>query len=284
MRQGDDVSVRIHFKFDGGSASDGALDIYDASIALRGMSRSLVIITHTFLHDGGVRHRADHVAGARILVHPPTRGSYDQLATIVFSAQAVADIGISVVGAAFWEVAKWSYGKVVGRDDPPETPAGRRIAERIEPTMGDLTDALEGAVRDLHRPIQEDREIELDLIRPRVGKVITFNNETLGYISQVIEGDDDLLVSGNVTRYNILSGYGRLYDDRLEQTLPFEVVPTLSRPKRILLTQSLDQSQQQRGGKLLLTAATTRDHRGEIVKYIVKDVFRHEDVPGAVAA
>lgn len=279
-----DVQIRVHYKFDGGSASDGALDIYDASVALRGMSRSLVIITHAFLNDGEVRYRADHATGARIFVHPPTRGSYDQLATIVLSEQTAADLGVSVVGAAFWEVLKWTYGKVVGKNDPPTTPAGRRIADRIEPTMGELTDSLVGAVRDLHRPIQEDPQIALDVMRPRVGKIITFDAETLGYISQVLQDDQDVLVSGNITRYNILSGYGRLYDDSVEQTVAFEVVPTLSRPKRILLTESLDESQRQRGGKLLLTAAPIRDGRGELVKYIVKDVVRPEDGRKDIAA
>jgi len=278
MPQGEPVSIRLHFKFDGGSANDGMLDIYDASIALRGISRSLVIITHAFLHDGEVRHRADHVAGARIYVHPPTRGSYDQLVSVLISQQSLVDLTVGVAGAAFWDIAKWAYGKVIGRDDHPITPAGRRMAERIEPTMGELSDVLEQPVRDMHRPIQEDTEIAMDLIRPRVGRIVTFDSATLDYISQVAVDEDDILISGNVTRYNILSGYGRIYDDRLEQTVPFEVIRTMSRAKRVLLTQSLNEAQRMNGGKLLLTVSVTRDGTGDVVKYFVKDVVMPQEL------
>jgi hypothetical protein len=268
------VTVRMHFKFDGGSATDGMLDIYDASIAMRGMSRSLNILTHAFLNEGQVRHRGDHAKGARIFVHPPTRGSYDQLVSIVLSVQALGDLTVGVAGAALWDVTKWAYAKVVGKDEPPSTPAGRRRVERIEPTFGELNDALQPAVRELHRPIQDDPEIELDLIRPRVGKILTFDRETLGYIAQTIQADDDILISGNITRYNILSGYGRLYDDKAGQTVAFEAIRGLSPAKRNLLTRSLDQSQRRDGGKLLLTVSASRDSRGELVKYVVKDVRR----------
>jgi len=253
------------------------LDIYDASIALRGISRSLAIITHAFLHDGEVRHRADHVVGARIYVHPPMRGSYDQLVSVLISQQSLVDLSVGVAGAAFWDVAKWTYGKVIGRDDQPTTPAGRRMAERIEPTMGELSDVLEQPVRDMHRPIQEDPEIAMDLIRPRVGQIVTFDSGTLDYISQVVADEDDILISGNVTRYNILSGYGRLYDDRLDQTVPFEVVRAMPRAKRVLLTQSLNEAQRANGGKVLLMVSATRDGVGDPVKYFVKDVMMPQE-------
>jgi len=152
------------------------------------------------------------------------------------------------------------------------------MAERIEPTMGELSDVLEQPVRDMHRPIQEDTEIAMDLIRPRVGRIVTFDSATLDYISQVAVDEDDILISGNVTRYNILSGYGRIYDDRLEQTVPFEVIRTMSRAKRVLLTQSLNEAQRMNGGKLLLTVSVTRDGTGDVVKYFVKDVVMPQEL------
>lgn len=263
--------VRVHFKFDGGYASSGSLDIYDAAIALRGISRSLTVITHAFLNDGEVRHRASSARGARILAHPPTRGSYDQLVSILLSADALTDIARGVAGGALWEIIKWSYGSVLGRDDRPESPAGKRIAERIEPTFGDLSEVLESAVRDMHKPIEDDPQVTMAVIRPRVGTVLTFDSETLRYISETITSADELLISGNVTRYNVLSGWGRLYDDSLKQTVSFHLGPNFRTDKRNLLTESLDMTQRGEGGKLLFVVNETRDYRGGIKQYVVND-------------
>jgi hypothetical protein len=98
MRNDTDVEIRIHFKYDGGSATDGYLDIYDASVALRGISRSIVIFTHAFLNDGEVRQRADHAQGAKIYLHPPVRGSFDQLVTVVIAHRE--ELALSVLSAA----------------------------------------------------------------------------------------------------------------------------------------------------------------------------------------
>jgi hypothetical protein len=98
--------------------------------------------------------------------------------------------------------------------------------------------------------------------------------------TQVMQDEDDVLVSGNVTRYNMLSGYGRLYDDNLGQTIAFEVVPTLSRQKRVLLTESLADSQRSNTGKLMFKVMISRDSRGDERKYTVKDVIEPNDKHG----
>jgi len=45
--------LKINFKYEHGSADTGKLDLYDASVALNGISRSLSIITHAYINGEG---------------------------------------------------------------------------------------------------------------------------------------------------------------------------------------------------------------------------------------
>lgn len=267
------ISVRMHFKYDGGLSSAGQLEIYDAAVALRGISRALALTTHAFVN-AEVRSRGERAVGAKIIVHPPTRGSYDQLATVLLDPNNLpATLAVGAAGNALWDFIKVTWSAAVGALAEAETPAGRRMQDRIEPVMGELADVLEPAVRDMHRPIQSDDATTMQLIRPRVGTILTLDEETLAYVTAVIEADNRVLVSGNVTRYNILSGYGRFYDDTEERTVPFKIDPAeVPRLQREMLTWSLDQTNRGNEAKLLFDAVPVRNVRDETLRYIVHGI------------
>lgn len=276
------ISVQMHFKYDGGLASSGSLEIYDAAVALRGISRALAITTHAFVNNGEIRSRAERANGARILLHPPVRGSFDQLVTILLDPATVAGtIGISVASNALWDFIKVTWSKAVGLAAEPSTPTGRRLQDRIEPVFGELADVLEPALKDMHRPIQSDAETEMQLVRPRVGAVLTLDTGTLAYVSTLLEDPDQVLIAGNVTRYNVITGYGRLYDDAEEQTIPFNIDPSLERSQRELLTWSLDARNRGLGDKLLFGALPVRNARRDIERYIVRSVSRAPAAPSS---
>jgi hypothetical protein len=273
------ITVRLHFKYDGGTATAGELEIYDAAVALRGVSRALAITTHAFINEE-VRVRGERAVGARILTHPPTRGSYDQLVTILLDPVALPSaIAIGVAGNALWDFIKVVWSRAAGILADPSTPTVRRLQDRIEPIVGDLEVALEPALRDMHRPIQTDRQVTMQLVRPRVGTIVTFDDETLSYITPSVEESDIVDVIGNVTRYNILSGYGRMYDDAAERTLPFQVEGDVLHTQRQLLTWSIDQTQRNLDGKLRFTVRPVRNLRDETRRYLVRGVQRLNTAP-----
>jgi hypothetical protein len=56
-----------------------------------------------------------------------------------------------------------------------------------------------------------------------VGKVIELNYDTKEYVSSIIEKGITNDIQVNVTKYNINTGYGRLYADDLKMTIPFNI-------------------------------------------------------------
>lgn len=261
--------VRIIFHYDGGTAAHGSLDIYDAAISLHGLSRALAITTHAFLNDGEIRTRAERVDGAKILIRPPQRGSFQEIVTVVFQSSAVEAIGYSVIAAAFWDFLKWTWSEVIGENSRPSTPTVRRLQDRIEPVMGELVEALEKPIQEIHRPILRDRDIRLGVHRPHVGEVLRMNSDTLDYVTTSTESE---IVSGllvNVTRYNILSGFGRFFVDVEDRTISFKIADDMTSDQKELLTWSLDQRNRGFPGKILVDVRQVTNARGQVLKYII---------------
>ncbi len=104
----------------------------------------------------------------------------------------------------------------------PETPIVKKLGERVEPLIGDMEEVLESALEEAHRPIKNCPNITISVSRPRVGEVLRMNAETLKSVSIKT---DDTLVTGiveNVTKYNILSGIRRFYEDDKGHTISFK--------------------------------------------------------------
>lgn len=261
----------IEFKvtYDGGIASDGLLDIYDAGVSIRGIARSLAITTHAFIHEGEVRRRAEGVRGAKIYISPPRHGSFEELVKIVFSQDAATAIGYSILAAAFWDFLKWTWSAAVGKSSIIKTPYVNRIARNRELALGEITTVLESSMAEMHRPIESDNDVTIDIIRPRVGSVVNFNVETLQYVTTKNESGIVENVLGNVTKYNILSGFGRFYDDTEERTIAFDIDQEIGADEKRLLTWSMDQRSQGREGKLHVDVIRIINARNELKRYRV---------------
>jgi len=267
------MQMDLNFKisYSGGPADNGLLDIYDASVSTRGLARALSITTHAFINDGQIRQRAERVAGAKVYLHPPRHGSFEELVTIAFNDPVVTTIGTSVIAAAFWDFLKWTWSEAVGQSHQPTTPFVNRISTRVEPFIGEMGIALESSMEELHRPIQSVQNMEISISRPRVGEIVRLDHSTRAYVSIRDEEDVEDLV-GNVTKYNILSGYGRFFVDVLNRTLPFDLHHDVSPGEKALLTKSMDERNRGLDGKIILRASRIITGRGELKRFKVYGV------------
>lgn len=263
---------RINFKisYHNGDASDGRLDMYDASVSLQGFAKALSITTHALLNEGEIRKKGNRIDGAKIYINPSRKGSFEELITIVVANQEA--IGASVVAAAFYDLVKWTWSKTLDLAYEPETPHVRKLQERIEPFIGDMEEALEIPLEQAHRPIKKFDDMTIVLKRQKAGEVITMNTETLKSVS--LQTDSNIIsgITGNVTRYNILSGIGRLYDDELERTVPFMIHDDVTSRQKQLLTWSMHHAQNGDGGKLDFEVKRVRTAKGVIKRYLVHNV------------
>jgi hypothetical protein len=269
--------IKFKILYKGGIASDGMLDIYDAGVSIHGLSRALAITTHAFINKGDIRKRAERAEGAKIYIHPSRRGSFEELITIVISSDAAKNIGYSITAAAFWDFLKWTWAAAVGKDSRPKTPYVRKISESKELFIGEISTVLESSMEKLHRPIQGEEQMIITIERPQVGNIIQLDKDTLAYVS--IRSESELIedILGNVTKYNILSGFGRLFDDNEEKTISFEIDQDLSPEEKRLLTWSMDQRSQGKEGKLLIDVTRVLNAKNELKRYKVFAVRRASD-------
>ncbi|ELI5391747.1 hypothetical protein RRJ89_004353 [Vibrio parahaemolyticus] len=267
-------TIQIKLSYTGGDADMHRLDMYDASMSLHGFARAIAITAHALLNDGEVKRKGNRANGAKVYVSPPQKGSYEQVLTLVIeNADA---IGVSVVAAAFWDILKWTWSKTLDLVYEPETPTVKKLGERVEPFIGDIEEVLESALEEAHRPIKNCEQMSISVSRPRVGEVIKMNSETLKSVS--ISTDNTVIsgIVGNATKYNILSGIGRFYEDDRERTVSFKIPEGAAANVGQTITWSMHHAQSGIGeGKIELQARRVVSAKGTLKRYIVDQVTVH---------
>ncbi len=264
---------QIHFKisYKNGDADDHRLDMYDASVSMQGFAKALAITTHALLNDGEIRQKGNKADGAKIYINPSRKGSFEELITIIIN-NPEASIGVSVVSSVFYDLIKWTWSKTLDIAYEPTTPHVKRLSERKEPFIGEMEEALEIPLEQAHRPIKQCNDMTISITRPRSGEVITLNAETLESVSLKTEENIISGIVGNVTKYNILSGFGRFYDDSLKYTVSFKIQDTVTSHQKQFLTWSLHHAQNGDGGKIELEIQRVMSAKGKIKRYLVRKV------------
>ncbi|EMC2537168.1 hypothetical protein VCA79_005098 [Pseudomonas aeruginosa] len=260
--------IELKISYTGGYADEGLLDIYDASESIRGLARALAITTHAFANDGEIRRRAVSAHNAKIFLHPPRQGSFEALATVALANPVATFIGTSVVTKCFWDFLQWTWSNSIGRAHQPETRYVRNFDDRVEPFVDEMGISLESAMEELHRPIKGAPNTEITIYRPRVGEVIKLDQNTLSYVTAQVVVENQF-VTGNVTKYNILSGFGKFYDDELGHTISFDLDADVSNEERALLSRSLDERNRGLDGKIVMTVQKVYTGREVIKRYKV---------------
>lgn len=263
------TSIPIKVSYHYGDAEDGRLDMYDAGVSLLGFARALSITGHALLNDGEVKKKGNRIEGGQLYISPPKRGSFEELITFVITNKEA--IGSSIAAAAFYDLLKWTWSKTLDITYQPQTPHVRKLEERIEPFLGEMEEALESPLEQAHRPIKQNEDMVVAVKRARAGSIITLDRETLASVS--LRTDENVSTqTGNVTRYNILSGYGRLYDDELEKTVSFKVLDNVPTVQKQLLTWSMHHAQTDHGGKVIFHIQKVVSAKGNVKRYLLHEI------------
>ena len=195
------TELGLKFVYDNGSADEHRLDLYDASVSLNGIARSLAITTHAFIN-GEIKTHGDSAHGAKFFLLPSRRGSF-VIETAVWLSEAVA-------AGLFFDFVKYGFQEAVGLADEAAEPS-RALQKRIEPTIGELPATLESALYEVHRPIRQEKGITLTVMRPRGEILVKFDYQTGSHLEPHEISIEEPII-GNVTRYNTLSRWGKFFD------------------------------------------------------------------------
>ena len=265
------TTITFSIKYNYGDAANGRLDMYDAAISFQGFARALSITAHALLNDGEIRKRANKIEGGELFICPSRKGSFEQIVSFVITNKE--SIGASIVASAFYDLIKWTWSKTLEIAYEPQTPHVKKLAEKIEPFIGEMEEALELPLEQAHRPIRQDENVIITIQRQRTGEVIRLNNETLSAVSLQTESQVLKNIKGNVTKYNFISGYGRFYDDQLECTISFKLEESVTSSQKQFITWSLHHAQNQEGtGKIIIEAKRVLTSKGVIKRYLVTKI------------
>lgn len=270
--------LKFILKYTGGKAEENVLNLYDAAASMHGLAKALAITSFALLNDGKVRKKGDGIPDVDFYLEPSKKGSFIEIITIAFQQPAVQILGTSVLAATFWDFINFTWREATGREAVTTEYKTRRLLEQNETLSEEISHALEIPLQQLHKPIQRDRNITIEIKRPRSAiPILKFNQNTLDYVMSESEPEECENIIGNITKYNILSGIGRFYDDRLGKTVSFHSSSALDEEGKNTLSWSLHLSNQAKKGKISITADAIKSNSGHLKRYIIKNAERQNN-------
>ena len=264
--------IKFDIRYIGGDADQNKLSLYDASTSILGFAKAIAISANTLVTKGKVRIKGGNVPNVKTYLYPSKKGSFIEIVSIVFQEPAVKAIGVSLITSAFWAMLEYSWKIATGQEASSENDTVNKIFNDNELLDLELSAALENPIQQVHRPILHSSDMKIQIHRPRVGKIIEFDFTTKEYVCSTMDAGIREDIVGNVTKYNIISGYGRLYVDELEKTLPFNIDRSLiSIVEEGIIKGSLFKSSNEdyNAGKILVTARIINDKQNQVRRYTV---------------
>lgn len=271
--------VSIIIRVEGGDADDGLLDIHDAASTILGIARSVNIVAHAFANEQEIRTRADHALGSKTFIHSSKKGCFEEQIDIRFTKKVSNKIGHSVLNSHFWDFLSACWASAVGKEHPTNSPYLRKILEKNPEFFDEIAIALESPMQSLLKPIGSDESITISLCRPRVEKeILTFDKESLDYVTILEETDKTEYLLGNVTRYNVLSDFGRLFSDEENRVISFELREGKKNTRvKNLFIKSMKYKIEGEEGKLYFKVSKIKSSAGFVKRYVVYDALDRMD-------
>lgn len=273
-----DREVKLIIRYVGGEAESNKLDLYNASTSMLGLAKALNITTQALITKGkDIRSKGAKIPDVKLFLHPPKKGSFIETVSVIFEQPAVQAIGGSILTGVFWDMLEYTWKIATGKDTSPKTPTVKKMEKENELLSDEISTVLEYPFREVHRAINSS-DMEIEIRRPRTGKIVTLNQATKSYVFSTSSGGtrDDIL--GNVTKYNIITGYGRFYSDEHERTIPFNIDKNeISVVQEELLKWSLYRASDNGDGKIYLEAEIINDKNDNVKRYIVKGASESND-------
>lgn len=261
-------------RVEGGLADEGVLDMYDAAGMIHGLARSLNMVAHSFANAEDIRVRANTAQGVQTLIHSSKKGCFEEQIDIRFSSKIVQRMGHSVIVNNFWDYLVYCWAAAVGQTTTPSSSHLQKLVSKDEDFAYDIGDALESAMQDVHKPVARDSKAKIFLARPRVGDLLTLDKKTLAYVTTRTENSKVFEVVGNVTRYNVLSDFGRLFSDQEGRVVSFKLAHPDDQLMRQLVVKSMQDHVQGQPGKLRFEVSQVKSSLGLVKRYIVREISR----------
>lgn len=263
--------INALIQVEGGLADSGVLDIHEAATAMYGLARAFNTVVHAFANDQSIRQKAKTAHGGYTVIHPATKGCFEEQISVRLDFKTSAKIGHSIVVNVFWDYLTWCWATATGQAYEPKTRYVQKLVEKDDVFIYEMADALERPLAHVHQPIVGNKAVTITLARPRIGDVLRLDQETLKFVSIRNEEAEVTHITGNVTKFNVLTDFGRLYSDEEGKVVSFK----LDQPSvdmRTMAVTSMQEVVDGEAGKLLFTVSKVVSAQGFVKRYIVHEI------------
>lgn len=266
--------ITVYVRVEGGIADDGMLDMYDAASMIHGLARGLNMVAHAFANNEEIRVRASTANGVQTFIHSSKKGCFEEQIDIRFSRRIIDQMGHSVITNNFWDYLAYSWSAATGQSSTPSSSHLQKVVRNDEEFMYDIGDALESAMQDIHKPIVTDSAAKIILARPRLGDILELNKKTLDFVTTRTEKTKTFDLTGNVTRYNVLSDFGRLFSDIEGRVISFKLANPDDKEMKTMVVQSMQDHVSGKPGKLKFRVSQVVSSQDQVKRYIVHRIER----------
>ncbi|SLN28619.1 hypothetical protein ROA7450_01188 [Roseovarius albus] len=274
---------KIKIRYTGGLADQNTLPAYDGATSIDGITRALHIATHAYM-TGEVVSRATALRGASLVLKPARPGSFIfEIIALLEANPATTGAAVGLAAAPFYDFIKTAFKRATGwLDAEPETRHLQKLYERKQPPnllkapadLDELAETLEGSLQAAHRPIGAEGTIGSIEIGSSRQNLLTFDEESKGWVNTREEAAALTVYQGNITRYNALSRNGRAFIDQLGRVIPLRPDGDFPVGDLSHLTWSLHGSNVGARNKLLLRARTVTSANGKVKRLLLSDCQR----------
>ncbi|MBY8609598.1 hypothetical protein K7N18_32780 [Burkholderia arboris] len=266
--------TEVIIRYDGLSAESGSLGLYDSAEALSGIATLINRVSHAFANDNEVRDRMSNPRDVVTSMVGAKRGCFEYVIGVDFSEQTVEKIGKSVVVKHFWDYLNLSIQLAIGIEAESDNPYVRKIANAEDTPFEELAIRLEQSLKDLMRPISTEGAESVTLNRPYSGDLLTLGIDEYEYVSASDEDEKIRHWNGNVTKYNILTGYGRAYIDEIRKTIPFNIVEFEGnqRAHRAATASMNERAGEEADGKRIFVGKKVVNSAGRIKRLLISEI------------
>lgn len=265
--------IPFRLKLTGDTADRHQFQGYDGYMALAGFAWTLALITN-YAETGKIRQRGEFLGRNAVRATAPAAGSIiaDFAVWLEQNPAQVLGIGGAVASVFLYDLVRRVIARNLGDDNLSETPELKQLLARRGGDVEALVAKVEPAIRQTHAVIGNGaRKVQ---ILGGHNIINTYDEQTRDYVNLNIEDDKEIERDFSVSAFNVNSGYGSVFDNRVGRTIPISMSREVLRKVSNVFTWGLDQYANKTGGRIVMKYTRIQAMDRTPKRYVVQSAKR----------
>lgn len=243
--------IPFRLRLTGDTADRHQFQGYDGYMALAGFAWTLALVTN-YAETGKIRQRGEFLGRNAVRASAPAAGSIiaDFAVWLEQNPAQVLGIGSAVASVFLYDLVRRVIARNLGDHNLSETPEFKQLLARRAGDVEALVAKVEPAVRQTHAVIGNGARKMQILGGHNI--INTYDERTRDYVKLNIEDDQEIESDFSVSAFNVNSGYGSVFDNRLGRTVPISMSREVLRKVSNVFTWGLDQYANKTGGRIVM--------------------------------